>query len=306
MGTTSPNTSLLDASKGTTSDKTPAKLSGTSSAIAFAFQGVQPPSLLYVDVDDQLILQAASSQTAEVVTVNVRLLLPNGRLEDMQFPIRPANTRTVLRQSFALAQGYILSVSAVAAVAATRGQTFLRVATQRSASGAGNPAQMLFADYVTTQATSAYPNGRILAPTEGPGLVQAFTVANPAAGVDWSQTVPVNSRWRVRSWNATFTASAAAGNRSVAALLSGPAGALWQLSALVNVIASSVTLFSAGGIVPYTGINTSLLGLPLPPDLILTGSSLIPTVLGTQTFGILAGDQWSAIHLLIEEWLDNV
>jgi len=306
MGTQNPNQTLLQGAHQSASDQTPAPLTPNNSQVTFAFTGVQPPSLLYVDVDDQLIVQAASSQAAEIVTVNVRLLLPNGRLEDMQFVVRPTNTRTVLRQSFGLAQGYILSASAVAAVAVTRGQTFLRIATQRSASGAGNPAQMLFADYVTTQATSAYPNGRVLSPNEGPGWITPFNVAAPAAGNDWSQAVPTNARWRVRGWNATFNTSAVVANRQIKAVVSGLGGFVWDSCAVVNAVASSTYLVSAGGITPYACIDPLTIVLGLPPDLVITSTSLQSQNILTLTSPIQAGDQWGAIRLLVEEWLDNV
>lgn len=301
-----PNTSLLESSKGTASDKTPAPLTQNNSQVSFTFEKVQPPSLLYVDVDDQLIIQAASSSASEVVTVNIRLLLPNGRLEDMQFVVRPLSTRAVLRTSFPLAQGYILSASAVAAAAITRGQTFLRIALQRSASGVGNPAQMIFADYVTTQATSAYPNGRVLSPTEGPGLITTITVTSPAAGADWSQAVPTNARWRVRSWNATLNTSAVAANRQIKAVVSGSAGFVWDSCAIVNVVASGTYIVSAGGIVPYACIDPLTIMLGLPPDLIITGTAAIAQQLLTLTSNLQVADQWGAIRILVEEWLDNV
>lgn len=306
MSTLNPNQTLLQGAHQSPSDKTPAPLTPSNSLVSFAFHGVQPPSLLYVDVDDQLIVQAASSQTAEVVTVNVRLLLPNGRIEDMQFIVRPTSTRTVLRQSFGLAQGYILSASAVAAVAVTRGQTFLRIATQRSASGTGNPAQMLFADYVTTQATSAYPNGRVLSPNEGPGWITPFVVANPAAGADWLQAVPTNARWRVRGWNATFTTSVVVANRQIKAVVSGLGSFVWDSCAVVNAVASGTYIVSAGGITPYACIDPLTIVLGLPPDLVITSTSLAAQNILTLTSGIQVADQWGAIKLLVEEWLDNV
>lgn len=306
MSTNNPNTTLLQAKDQFGSDKTPAPLTGKSTAVTFAINDVPPPAELYINVDDALVVQAASSVTPEIITVNVRLLLPNGRLEDNQFQIRPNATRTVLRQVFSLAEGFLLSISAVANVAASRGMTFARIYLQRGASGSGQPGQVLFSDYVTTQLTSAYPGGRLLSPTEGPGVVYSFLVANPGAGLDWSQTVPVNSRWRVRSWSANFTASAAAGNRVVGVLVAGVGGGLWLAEALANVVANGIVQVSAGGIQPYISVNANILLLPLPPDLVITGSSLIPQSIGSQTFGLLAGDTWTGIHVLVEEWLDNV
>jgi len=306
MGTQNPNQTLLQGAHQTASDKTPAPLSPSSSQVSFDFVKVQPPSILYVDVDDQLIISAASSQASEVVTVNVRLLLPNGRIEDMQFQIRPLSARQVLKQSFSLAQGYILSVSAVAAVAITRGATFLRIATQRSASGSGNPAQIMFADYVTTQATSAYPNGRVLSSTEGPGLLYGVSQANPAAGADFVVSVPVNARWKVRSLAATYTASAVAANRQVSITVADLTAFKFRGFPLQNIVASQVALISAYPVTPYASIVATDFTLPLPPDLYLTGSPAFSDVIQSVTVAKDAGDQWSAIRLLVEEWLDNV
>lgn len=302
----SPNTSLLAAKNASPSDRTPAPLTGPSSAVQFAFQGLQPPSNLYINVDDQLVISGATSQSAETITVNVRLLMPNGRLEDMQFFIKPGNTRTVLKQSFPLAEGFLLSMSASAAVAKTRGQTYVRVSLQRSAGGAGQPAYCLMADYVTTQSVPGYPNGRVLSPSEGPGNVYTFPVSNPGAGADWIQTVPVNARWRVRSWTALLTTSASAGNRNVQSVLNVSLGTSFQLPAAVSIPASTSAVVTASGLSPYTGALTTSVAVPLPPDCVLSGVSGSLMQLGTITAGLLAGDQWSAINLLIEEWLDNV
>jgi hypothetical protein len=305
MSTMNPNQSLLQGAHQTESDKTPAALSGPSSAVSFAFKQIIPPSELYVNVDDQLIISGATSQTAEIVTVNVRLLLPNGRVEDMQFQIRPVNTRAVLKQAFGLAEGFLLSISASAAVAVTRGQTFLRVALQRSASGTGNPAYVLLADYVTTQAIPGYPNGRILSPVEGPGNILTVTLGNPGAGADWSFALPTNTRWRLQSFRATLTTSAAVANRLVRVHVDGTTGGLWNGPAMVAQTASQVITYSGGALTPIVGIDPTIIMLPLPPNLIINGASVAVQSFGSNTTAIQGADQWSVIAALVEEWLDN-
>lgn len=301
-----PNQTLLESRNQSASDVTPAPLTGPSSVVSYGFQGIQPPSMLYVNVDDQLIVSAATSQTAEVVTVNVRLLLPTGRIEDMQFQIRPANTRTVLKQSFGLAEGFLLSMSASAAVATTRGQTFVRVALQRSAGGAGQPAFCLMADYVTTQAVPGYPNGRILSPTEGPGYVYGFSQSAPAVGVDQAVTVPNNTRWRVRAAWCQLTASAGVANRDVTIVIGVGGTWTWQATSLAAVTASQVVIFSIGAVTPYTELLGTFQILPIPPDIVLQYSSFGSGGMSTVTTNLQAGDQWSAIRMLVEEWLDNI
>lgn len=279
---------------------------GPANQVGFEFSQVQPPSLVYIQADDRIICQAATSQTGEAVTFNLRILLPNGRIEEEQFTMRPANGRVTITQAFQVSEGYLISLSATASVALTRGMTFARAFINRPIFGASAPAQMIFADYVTTLVSSGYPNGRILAPVEGPGNIYMFNVANPVAGADWVQNVPNFARWRVRGWTAILTTSAAAGNRQVNATVNGGGANTWFGPALANVAASLGVAFSATGMSPYTPANTAFQQLPLPPDLVITGGSGIVQNVGTSTTGILAGDQWSGIHILVEEWLDNV
>jgi hypothetical protein len=301
-----PNQSLLQSKNQSQSDVTPAQIAPTSSRITFAFQNVQPPSQLYIDVDDQLVISGATTQANEVITVNCRLLEPTGRLQDMQFQIRPTNNRLVVRTPFGLAQGYILSVSVSAAIATTRGMTFARVAIQRSAGGTGQPAQMLFADYITTQSMSAYPSGRVLSPSEGPGNITEFTQANPLAGFDWQINVPVNTRWRVQAIDAVFTASAAVANRQVSFLTFANLVVVMTATDAANITASQavhVTISAAPVNVP---VNPLKHVIPIAPQFYINGSAFISQALNSSTLGLQAADQWSAIDVTLEEWLDNV
>lgn len=279
---------------------------GDAHDVSFLLKNASTPSTLYIERDDSLLIVAATSQTNEVITFNLRIMTPDGRIQDNQFVVRPANTRAVTTQAQTLAEGYLLSLSAIATVAVTRGQTFARCMIVRSGAGIGGAAQMLFADYVTTFVTSGYPNGRILAPTEGPGLITTRNVAAPAAGVDWSVQPPTNARWRIVSWSGLFVASATVANRQVAAFVSSVPGSPWIAGPLANITAGQSANVSAAGITPYVSVLGQIIMLPLPPQLILTNGAVVLQTMGVQTVGLQVGDQWTNINLLIEEWLDNV
>jgi hypothetical protein len=301
-----PNQSLLQSKNQSPSDLTPAPLSGPSHYVRFALSELPPPSHLYIGVDDSLAVTGITSQTAEVVTVNARLLLTDGRIEDMQFVIRPSNTRAVLRTLFPLAEGFLLSVSASAAVAVTRGQTFVRVGIQRAASGANQPSSMLMADYVTTASAPGFPNGRILTPTETTGWVHTVTVGNPAAGADWSAVVPTNTRWRVISFFAQFQTSATVATRAVSLAVTGGGQFVFVGSAIATQLASLINDYSGAQLTPYTPGLATILTLPIPPNLYLSQLSGGTNSVASQTNNLQAGDQWSNINVLVEEWLDNV
>jgi hypothetical protein len=279
---------------------------GPSHDVAFSIKNASTPSTLYVERDDSLFIVAASSLTNEIVTINLRVLTAEGRIQDMQFQIRPPNTRAVATQTQILVEGYLLSMSAIANVATSRGETFARCMIVRSGAGIAGAAQLLFADYVTTFVTSGYPNGRVVSPTEGQGLVYGFGVTQPGAGLDWAQLVPVNARWRIRGWKGTLTTSATVANRQpIATVIQGP-NFTFLGHPISNIPASQIINVSAGGITPYVTVNVNGYMLPLPPDLLLSGNATFAQSLGCQTVAIQAADQWTNISILVEEWLDNV
>lgn len=270
--------------------------------VRFLSRGVQPPSPVYVGVNDDLIVACATSQTGETVTVSYRLLRPDGLLVLGQFTIAPPNTRAVTVHTESLAEGFLLSVSCKAAVASTRGQTFVRVFLSDPALGGGQPSYMLMADYVTTAMAPAHPNGRVLAPSEGPGNPRAVTAIVPGIGNDWNQTVPPNARWKVRTVFAQLSTSAAVANRYVTfAITNG--GVFQYIGGADKVQAASTACFYGGAaLTPNVSPNSGIGMVPLAPDTPILGAG----TLQASTRNIDPGDQWSAIVLGVEEWLDNV
>jgi hypothetical protein len=281
-------------------DFTPA---GPAQIVSWQMKRLTPPSPLYVTVDDVLVAGAASSQSAEVVTISYRLLRAmDSKVVLGEFTVVPTNTRAIKVAQQQLAEGFLLSVSCKAAVATTRGQTFVRLFLNPKALGGGQPGLMMMADYVTTAMAPGYPNGRTVTPVEGPGNVVSVAANNPPAGSDWSLSVPTNARWRVRSVNATFNASAAVANRQV--IFNTLVGGLQQYTAgaIANITAGQTPIISFVPGTSYAPIAPNLLAVPLTPDLLLLGGSVI----GTNTNNLQAGDQWIPINALVEEWLDNV
>jgi hypothetical protein len=279
---------------------------GPSHEVNFSIRNASTPSSLYIERDDSLLIIAASSLANEVVTINARILTPDGRIQDNQWTIRPPSTRAVVTQTQVLVEGYMLSLSAIASVATSRGETFARAMIVRSGTGVQGAAQLLFADYVTTFVTSGFPNGRIVAPTDGQGLVYGVNVAQPGAGLDWSQAVPVNARWKIRGWKGTFTTSAAVANRQPIAVVIQGGNFTWMGHPIANITATQIINVAAGGNSIYVTVNTNGYMLPLPGDLLLSGNATFAQSLGCQTVAIQAADQWTNISILVEEWLDNV
>lgn len=301
----------------------PAFKSGSiPNVVTFGFDKVSPPSSLYIQRDDVLILTATSALANEVVNFTVRIMLTaapspgqpdqpstapaaqsakagNNIVLDVQ-SIQLAAARTFKAISIQLMEGYLLNVSATATLAVTRGQTYCSAFIKRSAAG-GPPAQVgLFADYCTPDFLAIYPNGRSLSDVEGPGWSHSVLIANPAAGADWTFTAAAGQRASVKSFSAVFTASAAVGNRNMTLILDDGVNTVIQISALISVTAGQVVGLNGTTFNQPAGVVTTILPISFPPNLFLEPGWRFRTF----TNNIQAADQWSGIALAVEEWLD--
>jgi len=291
--------------------------------VSFGFEKVSPPSTLYIQRDDVLILTAVSALANEVVNFTVRIMLPvapqAGQPDNPPSPtavtpgaggnnivlsvqtIQLAAARTFKAISVPLMEGYLLSVTATSTLAVTRGQTYCSAFLKRSPAG-GPPAQVgLFADYCTPDFLAIYPNGRSLSQVEGPGWSHSVNVANPAAGADWTLTMAAGQRMLVKSLSAVFVASAAVGNRDLSIIVDDGANTVWQDGAALAVTAGQTAGFNVTTASTPTPILASIITVVIPPAIFLVPGWRIRAF----TTGILAGDQWSQIWLGVEEWIDQ-
>lgn len=277
---------------------------GQSRVVTWQVKRLPPPSPLYVTVDDVLRVKAASAQVGEVVTVSYRLLrAADGAIIYGQFvtPAMPNTTPVTFDQP--LTEGFLLSVSCRASIAITRGDTFVRLFLNPKALGAGQPGYMMMADYVTTGMAPGFPNGRVLAPTEGPGVIYVAPVTTPPAGFDWSFQTKTNTRVRLVAVRATLATSAAAGTRTAdLAVNQAGGGTEWATQPfLTQGPSSTVQYTAANGLVAPASIAQGN-NWPLPADARFTPACQILTGTGA----LDAADQWSSIFLTLEQWLDNV
>jgi hypothetical protein len=275
--------------------------------VRFLSQAVQPPSSVYVELGDVMRISAASSQANEALTVTYRLLLPNGLISQGQTSFAVTSDGLINIHDEPLAEGFLLSVSCKAAAAVTRGQTFARIFLTAPELGQGQPSYMLMADYVTTRMAPAHPNGRQLAPTEGPGWIHSVQFSNPARGANWGSTAATNFRNRVLGVSAILTTSATPGNR-VATLI------------VLDNLLDSVLAFNAGLAQPPSTAwryNWTAAPMPpaqvetqpqvgLPPDFVLPPGWSVESLTSGMDVNPATGDFWISIIATYESWLDNV
>lgn len=292
----------------------------------FRWQDVDPPSPLYVLRDDVLLVNAVNNNPAagETVLFQYRFLrtpeVQGGQPSDLarggggrqivDYGIvesgldvltlgNGSSTATKLRT---LGEGYLLAVTAVNVNGFNRGMVIARSGILRSGGAINSAAQMLFSDYITPPTPTGWPNGRILNSVEGPGWIHSVNVGNPAAGADWVMTVGSLTRRRVASVNAVFTAAVAVANRQVQLIVDDGVNVMGVFGASANITASTVAnVTGTSGSTQAAVVGTDLL-IPLPSPLLLEPSWRLRVA----TVGIQPADQWSAIWVNSEDWVDGI
>ncbi len=290
--------------------------------VSFAFDKIGPPSTLYIQRDDVLSIRAVSSLVGESVSISVRLLLPVAQktgqpdtppqpesearakagnfiqtnLEKISLPV--ARVQGFLIKQ--LAEGYLLSVVAGPGLATFRGQTYVSALLSRDKAGGIPLVQGLFGDYVAGNQVALYPGGRTLHLTEGPGWKHSIQQANPAAGADWTFTVAAGQRLRLESLSAQLVAANAGVARAVELIVDDGVNVLLRVAANATQPINTTARYSIGALsTPSTIIATDLI-INIPTPLILEPGWRVRT----NTVNINPADQWSAIWLNVEEWLD--
>jgi hypothetical protein len=278
--------------------------SSAANVVSFNVNDIAPPSMLYVQRDDQLILQCMNGSQSQTFTVTVRLLLAEGSISAIQRILRPGSIFSVSQLAIPLAEGYLLSVAVACDSASTRGIAFASAFIARGGSTAAFATLGLLCDYVTVRAVASWPGGRQIHPTEGPGNIRLISVAQPATGAEWTLTVQNGARWRVMAIESKLVTAVAVANRiSKVQYFDGISGLSFYTAVPDQAVAAATT----AQICAAPGANTTIPELAtvnqaLPIDLVLSG--LNPTTINSLTTGLQAGDQYSSVSVLVEEWLD--
>lgn len=183
-----------------------------------------------------------------------------------------------------------------AATGVDRGQCYVKVSLRVE----GVVVALLMAGYVTDTGTQAYPNGVIESSIEGPGTVRLITGTDPAAGVDFSETVPTGARWRLLALRVLNVTDATVLNRSVAITYS-DGTIIFGATQSPNSQPASVTYnynYMLSG-ADRALVTTATIPIRLPMIYLLAGYKVASVVSGIQ-----AGDNLSAPILLVEEWIE--
>lgn len=268
--------------------------------ITYATEGVQPPTALAVTTNDNLVIKVHNSNAAPGLRVFVRLLLPDGTISPNDFTVTPDATRAVNTFSFPLDEGFILS-AVVFSTSATllRGQCYVRLLIFRGSLTQQFVGHMLCEGYVTTATSIAFPVGPQEYARSGAGVMRSITGATPAAGTDIVETVPTGAVWRLSAFTARLGTDATVPSRQPILLITDGTSTLAGGGPGAGIGASNTQTFTWTEYGQSVAARNNWLFGNVPVMHYLSPGYTIQTT----TSNLVAGDQWSLVRYLVEEWI---
>lgn len=281
----------------------PSKIYSSPREVQLAAKEVQPPSPLYLQAEDSLILNliCATILVATSFSLQLRWLRPDGEIVSTRKRIdAPFLPQTL---TFTLGEGFLLSATLTPLVLnpLQYNGVFCTLTVERDLPEAGFYHWVLFADYISGNHFPTWPYGVQIKLTDGAGRIRSITGTAPAVGADVSETVPSSVRWRLLSFTATLTTSAVVANRFPVYVIDDGANILFRSPPVASVPASTTVSLNLENVGSTVGASVSTQVLPYDSSILLAASFRIRTV----TSLIDAGDQWTAPHYLVQEWQDS-
>lgn len=256
---------------------------------------------VWIEHSDRLYVAAYSSVASLVVQFSGYFRKANGDIIEYAVTINPTSDRVVTESNVFFGAGFLLScVATLASGNANRGQCYVRAMVQRSTGTPMVKLHNVLGGYLTDDFSPSFPYGQIESPLEGAGYLRTTLSAVPAAGAGHLLTVPTGARWKLLALWANLTTDGTAANRQVRFRFN-VAGTF--MAAVIAPSAATSNLTVVYSVTPSgEGRNlTDVYTTPaLPYGFFLSGGDTIDT----DTFNLQAADQWTALRVYAEEWIE--
>lgn len=271
--------------------------------MSFRRTDIDPPSPLYVDRDDTLVLTIATFTTLDTPPyVVIRMLRPNGEIIPSLHAFPTIYNGLPQAAAHQLGEGFLLSCAVVKPTQASflTEDVWVAVEITRGSFAQSLYSRKLVGGYLGFANRLAWPESPVIDPLSGPGNVRLVVGTNPAAGAEISATMPLAVRRKLMAIRFRLVTSVAVANRRVTLLLNDDSGNTFYRvhSQVTQTAAQTVDYHFAPG-VPFFNAD-GIAGGPLPNELFVkTGYAI-----ATSTFALDAGDDFTAPNMLFQEWLD--
>lgn len=262
-------------------------------------QNAAPPTAAYIGKDDQLWVMVATQSLNPTVTINYRLLMPDGSIQINQQTFIAQQLASGQYKSFPLPESFLLSIAAVSNLVNGGGLVYVELILSRAAPSLFNAAQVLAQGYTNFNQPISWPNGIQSSSVDCAGLVTTTASGVPAAGADISVTVPANTKWRFIAMRALLTSSATVATRTPFLTFDDGVNIFCDVFPVATQPAGVQVTWSWADGIAQQNTSVAAASAATPRQLLLGPGYRIRTA----TSGLQSGDQWNAAVILIEEWL---
>lgn len=279
----------------------PSPIQTRARAVQITAQAVQPNIRLYTQDEDTFQFGVQANFNNATVNFGLRWLMPDGTIIPQIVTVIAPTAGVIQLLQQAVPEGFLLTASMFSPTNLGAGQwIFGTVALLRGGIQGANTFDEIMAGYVGHLFSPSWPEWLPQRASDGAGQIVSIATGNPAAGADFSITVPTGRRWNVLCLRAVLNASAAVANRNVALLLDDGANTFFVLQSIAAVTANQNERIVASADLPYVNDNVNTQTIPFPSPTILVSGYHIKSL----TANLQAADQWTNIQLVVQEWLD--
>jgi hypothetical protein len=263
---------------------------------------LKEPHAFFMTGDDYLLVSTLSS-AAGTLLIGFRFLTLDGVIMAGERTHSVSGSRTTPDTSrIALGEGWLLNLTiATDSDNGLLGANFIRVDVTRGISAVSRVIATLLQGSANDENRLVWPGSPIRSSLENPGRLRSITGTNPAAGAEIIETVPTGARWRVIAGSFRFVTDATVSSRQPRLTITDGTNTIWAGEEAANVTASDDVRHNFG-------LGTERLAhlgddrqYPFPTEMVLGAGFAIQTA----TLNLQAGDNFSALQFLVEEWLEG-
>lgn len=258
-------------------------------------------SSFYFTGDDHLRVRSFGSVEGAVVTLRLRFLNLDGRVQAWEERHTPNSDRSEATSLHTLGEGFLLNAAVSPAEEAHRaGELFVLVEVVRGRTGAIQSLACLIQGYVVEGHRLAWPGAPHMRSVDGPGVLRFLAIETPDPGDPLTIDVPEGARWRLHSFTGELTTSVDVANREALLIISNDGIGAFSAAAgeaQTASLARTYVFAAFGHKLAASQGSERMVGIPCLP---LPGETTIELT----AENIEAADQFDAGALLVEEWIE--
>lgn len=212
------------------------------SIVSFSSQNVQPPSAIYLSPSDALVLQLFAATADSTVTMQYRILRPDGELVSSTVTVSTnfaGSFKTV--KVIPPTEGFLLSLVLLSS-GFLRGQCYAQVFLSPDGAQANIPtlAHLVVQGYVSVYNALTFPQSVPENELAGRGWLRDVVMI-PTLGGPTVLTVPNQVRWLIRACTFIFNCDGTAGNRQLTVNVIDPTGFITAFTNLPTILTAGQT-----------------------------------------------------------------